>query len=156
MILDRLDTAAAYDSLGERFAAGFKYLRETNFAAVADGKYSIVGDDVFAIVQTYTTKPHADGKWEAHRTYADIQYVFSGVERMGVTPLGSVPSQAPYDADRDVEFFARAGAQEGAAGQFFTVAGREFALFLPHDIHMPSLAVDSPQQVKKVVIKVRV
>src|SRR5690349_3519533 len=107
MILDRLATSAAYDSLGPRFAAGFKYLRETDFATVADGKYPIAGaDDVFAIVQTYASKPHADGKWEAHRTYADIQYVFTGVERMGVTPLGSVRSEAPYDADRDVEFFS--------------------------------------------------
>ena len=151
MILDRLETSAAYDALGERFAAGFAYLRQTNFASVADGKYPILGDDVFAIVQTYAPKDHTEGRWEAHRTYADIQYVVSGTERMGVTPLGSVATEMPYDVDRDVEFFMRGGGW----GQFFMVEPGEFALFRPHDVHMPSLKTGVPGPVKKVVIKVR-
>ena len=160
MILDDLATSAAYDALGPRFAAGFEYLRRTNLAAVADGKYPIVGDDVFAIVQTYQSKLRSEGKWEAHRAYADIQYVINGAEAMGFAPLRMMRSQAPYDAERDLEFF------DGGPGEFFYVEAGEFAVFFPHDVHMPSLAIPKGQgpfdageyevkTVKKVVVKVR-
>ena len=153
MILDRLDTSVAYAALGERFAAAFAYLRQADLAGVADGTHEIEGRNVFAIVQTYPAKPAAQGRWEAHRDYADIQLVIRGAERMGVTPMGSVASQTPYDAEKDVEFFAG----ELSAGQCFRVDAGTFAVFFPHDVHMPSLALDDarPTDVKKVVIKVR-
>ena len=153
MIFDRLETSAAYAPLSDRFASAFAYLRGTDLANIADGTYEVVGKDVLAIVQTYFAKPRAEGRWEAHREYADIQFVVTGAERMGVTPLGSVTSQTPYDAGNDLEFF------EGAAGvgQFFRVDAGAFAVFFPHDVHMPSLALDDARRetVKKVVMKVR-
>jgi YhcH/YjgK/YiaL family protein len=151
MILDRLDTSAGYDALGPRFAAGFDYLRRTNLAAVADGKYPILGDDVFAIVQRYQTKPPSEGRWEAHRVYADIQYVVAGREGMGVAPLAGAQVETLYDADRDVEFFK----PSASPGRLLTVGAGEFAVFLPHDVHMPSLAINASAEVFKVVIKVR-
>ena len=60
--------------------------------------------------------------------------------------------ESPYDAEKDVEFYA-GGAE---IGKFFNVDAGEFALFFPHDVHMPSLAIAKPQAaVKKVVVKVR-
>ena len=149
MILDRLEDSVHYASLGERFAAGFAYLRETDLVNLADGRYDIDGKNVFAIVQTYAAKPREQGRWEAHRDYADIQFVASGAEQMGVTWMGQVTVESPYDTERDVEFY------RGDGGKFFDVTTGEFALFFPHDVHMPSLAMAKPQTVKKVVIKVR-
>ena len=154
MILDRIEHSLPYHRLGDGFAAGFTYLRETNFDEVADGRYDIAGAGagVVAIVQTYSAKPQAQGRWEAHRDHADIQFVARGAERMGVVPAGTVRVQSPYDAEKDVEFYA-GGAD---VGNFFNVAAGEFAVFFPHDVHMPSLAIaQQPQAVKKVVIKVR-
>jgi len=149
MILDRLEHSVHYAALGRGFAAGFAYLRETDLANLADGRYEIEGKNVLAIVQTYPTKPQSEGRWEAHRDHADIQVVVSGAERMGVVPLEVMTVESPYDAERDVEFY------RGNGGKFFDVNGGEFAVFYPHDVHMPSLAIDKPQTVKKVVIKVR-
>jgi YhcH/YjgK/YiaL family protein len=107
-------------------------------------------------VQAYTPKPEADGRWEAHREHADIQLVVSGAERMGVAAMAGMTLQPPYDAERDVEFYS------GSGGKFFEVNAGEFAVFFPHDVHMPSLEISGgagglakPQVVKKVVIKVR-
>jgi biofilm protein TabA len=151
MILDALEHSPHYHCLGAGFAAGFAYLRDTDLARLADGRYEIDGRRVVAIVQGGVTKPRGEGKWEAHRNHADIQLVVSGAERMGVVAMESVTRQSPYDADKDVEFYA-GGA---TAGKFFDVAAGEFAIFFPHDVHMPSLAIAQPQPVKKVVIKVR-
>ena len=153
MVFDRLETSVAYAQLGRRFASALAYLRETDLLNLADGTHEVEEKDVFAIVQTYVAKPRAEGRWEAHRDYADIQLVVAGAERMGVTPMGSVRTEAPYDVARDVEFFAG----DAGVGQFFRVDAGTFALFLPHDIHMPSLAVEDGRRdtVKKVVTKVR-
>ena len=152
MILDRLENSFVYARLDRRFAAGFAYLRENDLASVPDGRYEIDGANVVAIVQAYPTKPQAEGRWEAHRHHADIQYVVSGAERMGVTPVEGMQLQPPYDPEKDVEFYLGDGA---GGGKFFRVGAGEFAVFFPHDVHMPSLAIERPQVVKKVVIKVR-
>ena len=154
MILDRLEESVHYAPLGKRFAAGFAYLREKDLVNLADGRYEIQGKDVFAIVQTYLPKTHAEGRWEAHRDCADIQYVVSGAERMGAASLVGVTVESPYDAEKDVEFYHSVN-----GGNFFEVNAGEFAVFYPHDVHMPSLELAAgsakPQEVKKVVIKVR-
>jgi YhcH/YjgK/YiaL family protein len=149
VILDRLDRCDIYRKLGDRFAVGFDYLRSTDFSAVADGRYWVRGDEVYAIVQTYDTKPREQGRWEGHRTKADIQYVIRGREAIGHVPVESATTDAPYDAEKDLEFFTATG------GQFVRVEQGSFALFLPHDVHMPNVAIDRPARVKKVVVKVR-
>ena len=47
------------------------------------GKIPIQGDQVFALVRDNTTKPRAQGTWEAHRKYIDVQFLAAGVEEMG-------------------------------------------------------------------------
>ena len=154
MILDRLEESVHYAPLGKRFAAGFAYLRGTDLVGLADGRYEIDGKNVVAIVQTYLPKSYAEGRWEAHRDHADIQFIASGAEQMGVTPMNVVTVETPYDPKNDVEFY-----RSGVPGKFFEVNAGEFAVFYPHDVHMPSLELAGdrakPQSVKKVVIKVR-
>jgi len=148
MIFDHLANAASYLHLGDRFAAGFEYLRSTNFASMEDGRYEIVGNDVFAMVQSYQSKPPTVGRWEAHRLHADIQYIVSGCERMGVAQLAKMDVEVPYDAEGDVGFFT-------GLGQFIEMTTGDFTIFLPQDVHMPGLLIDVPEPVKKVVVKVR-
>jgi YhcH/YjgK/YiaL family protein len=149
VIFDQLIHADAYRHLGERFAAAFDYLRSSDFTHIPDDRYEIIGSDGYAIVQSYDSKPMAKGRWEAHRKFADIQYIVTGRERMGVTLIEQVKVQQRYDAGKDLEFFT-------GEGQFFIVEQGSFAVFFPQDVHMPALAVDDelPEHVKKVVVKV--
>ena len=151
MILDRLSNATLYRRLGERFAAGFDYLQR-DLAAMPDGRYEILGNDLFAMVQGYETKSIEQGRWEAHRRYADIQYMIGGRERMGVAALERMRSQVAYDAEKDLEFF-HGGPDEG---QLITVEQGSFAIFMPQDVHMPNLTLPhGSARVKKVVVKVK-
>jgi biofilm protein TabA len=152
MILDRLENAAAYEGLAPRIAAALRYLQGTDFAALADGRYELDGDRLFAIVQRYQTKPSADAAWEAHRRYIDVQYVVEGAERIGYAALrDGLRAAKPYDAEKDVAFF-------DARGDLFELAVGSFAIFGPQDVHAPGLAAGRPEApggVLKVVVKCR-
>jgi biofilm protein TabA len=150
MILDRLDIARRqYAWLPPRLLQAFDFLLDGRLTELPDGKHTIDGDRLFAIVQTYHPKPIDECRLEAHRRYWDVQYVASGEERMGWSPLASVEVTEPHDQERDVGFFR-------GNFQLFHVPAGTFVVFGPQDSHMPSIAVSDvqPALVRKVVVKV--
>ena len=76
--------------LAQRLQAGFHYLQTADLTNTAPGRVEIDGDQVFALVQEYNTKPKEQGFWESHRKYIDIQYVVSGSEHMGYANLSQL------------------------------------------------------------------
>jgi biofilm protein TabA len=115
-----------------------------------DGRYEIEGEKVFALVQSFETIPAQTGiQFEAHRRYIDIQYVTNGCERMDWIPLDQVQVTLPYDPARD---FCEGIDARGQAVSVIVAAG-EAAVFFPEDAHAPKLAVDQPEPVRKIVIK---
>jgi YhcH/YjgK/YiaL family protein len=153
MILDRLDHAKMHCALGAEIAMAIDYLRRTDFSKLANGRYELDGDRVYAIVQRYKTKPQTEAKWEAHRQYLDIQYVVEGNERMGYAFLhDKMPVEKEYDAEKDYALYH-------ATGDFLAVPAGSFAIFAPHDVHSPGVATGGPESVSdvcKVVVKCRV
>jgi len=147
MVLDRLDQSAAYESLNPRLRQAFEFLRTYDLLHAEMGRHEIAGDDVFALFQEYQTKPESEGIWESHRRYMDVQYVITGVERMGYANLNTLMPRDPYNADRDLIF-------HDGQGCFVTVPAGSFTLFAPQDGHMPCLAAGASSRVRKVVIKV--
>ncbi|MBT7860935.1 MAG: YhcH/YjgK/YiaL family protein [Gemmatimonadetes bacterium] len=147
MILDDIHNGTLYHGLGTRFADALTYLAKTDLVSMAPDRYDIDGDDVFVMVQEYDTKPKSEGLWEAHRAYADVQYVISGTEHMGYAPTPSLEAGA-FDADRD--FLPLEG-----NGLFLPLTAGQFIVLWPQDAHMPGMAIDQPSPVKKAVVKVR-
>src|SRR5207253_294506 len=115
----------------------------------AVGRHVIDGERLFALVQEYTTRPAASCRWEAHRQHIDIQYVISGIERMGYRPLSGVEVIEPYSVDTDVAFFA-------PGTDYLTVGAGMYTVFWPQDVHAPQSAAGEPSPVRKAVIKVAV
>ncbi len=149
MILDQLQRADVYASLGERFARGFTFLRRPDLAELPPGRHEIDGQDLYATIMEVDLKTPAEGFWEAHRRYADIQFLLSGTERMGIADISALRTSKPYDQSGDVEIFT-------GTGQSILVPPGHFTIFLPHDAHMPGLRPDAEAaRVKKVVVKVR-
>ncbi|MBX3000837.1 MAG: YhcH/YjgK/YiaL family protein [Caldilineaceae bacterium] len=134
--------------LTQRFAKAFHFLQTADLENAAPGRVDIEGDQIFALVQEYNTKPLEQGFWEAHRKYIDIQYVVSGEEYMGYANLAQLDA-GEYDAAKD--FLPLHG-----DGSFVRLPAGMFTLFMPEDAHMPGMAVDQPQSVKKVVVKIAV
>jgi YhcH/YjgK/YiaL family protein len=147
MIFDTLDQHVRYAGLPHRLPAALNYLLETDLAALPVGRVDLDGDNLYVLVQEYTTKPAELGKWEAHRRYIDVQYLVSGQERMGFANLRTL-QLGEYLPDKDFQ------ALNGAGNQVDVFAG-SFVIFFPEDGHMPGLCVGAPEPVKKVVLKVR-
>jgi len=153
MIKDNIKNANLYYNLSKRIEAGLKYLENTDFSTVECGKYEILGNEVYAIVQDYSSKSKCEGKFEAHRKYIDIQYVIKGAEQMGCSDVENFTDATDYSVEKDIVFLEpKTDFSQG----FITVKEKEFVIFYPDDAHMPSIAIDRPSYVKKGVIKVQV
>jgi YhcH/YjgK/YiaL family protein len=147
MILDSIDHANSYTGLGPGFAKVFHFLQTSDIATRPVGRYELDGDRLFMIIQEYDTRLRADGLWEAHRRYIDLQHVLAGVELMGRADTASLQVRKPYDEASDVGIF-------DGEGDFVRVGAGEFTVFFPHDAHMPCLAAPDPAPVRKVVFKI--
>lgn len=106
-----------------------------------------LGSGLRALLQEYRTRPRAEGRWEAHRAFWDLQLVLSGEELLGWAPLEDLRAIGPFDETGDVVFL------EGA-GEFPALRAGRFALLAPTDAHMPGIASGAPSTVRKVVFKI--
>jgi YhcH/YjgK/YiaL family protein len=132
--------------------AALEHLRDTDFNAKPAGEYELQGQDIFVKVIDVVTKPIAQGKPEAHRRYADVQFLVRGRERIGcASDNGKRVVAEDYLAERDLLFFA-----DEPDEVVMTLRPGSFAVFLPNDIHRPAAAVDSPEPIRKVVVKINV
>lgn len=117
-----------------------------------DGEYPLQGEEIFARVMTYHTRPPEEAILEAHRNYADVQSVLVGGEAMEWFPAATLEVATVYDGERDAEFYRYPGPGPARV----TVAPGRIVLLLPGDAHMFALMVDdTPAEVRKVVVKVR-
>ena len=142
-----------YEDIQKLSQAAYVFLKNFDPEKTEDGRYEL-GDGVFAIVKTYTTKPRREGAYEAHRKYADIQYMIHGKELIGTEPLEVMHQQTctqAYDAEKDVEFYAN-----NFEGTDQLLTDGEYRILMPEDGHMPDICVNEPAQVRKIVIKVPV
>jgi YhcH/YjgK/YiaL family protein len=152
MILDQIENAGLYRSLGQEIATALDYMAKTDFSKLANGRHEVDGDRVYAMVSRYVPRPVEQIQWEAHRRYVDIQYLAAGAERIGYAPLSDHwPVTMAYDASKDACLVV-------AQGDLFTVHKGGFAILGPCDVHAPSLALARPEpgEVLKVVMKCRV
>jgi YhcH/YjgK/YiaL family protein len=147
--LDIAEFSKRYSQNPERWNKAFHFLATTDLDSKSPGRYELDGKDVFAIVDEYVGKEPEDTRFEAHQIYADIQYVVSGREYIGLMPLDSAEVVVPYDEEKDIKFLRTNdnNYQLADSGRFF--------IFFPDDAHRPGTKVASGEKVKKVVVKVR-
>ena len=124
MIIDCIDNVSFYYGANKRLIRAFKFLREENPAEMAAGKYEIDGSNIYALVQSYETKPEEKGVWEAHRKYIDIQYLVSGTERVGYANLAAMTVCREYKEAEDClllkgegRAYARSVGNQAAGGE---------------------------------------
>lgn len=149
MITDQLKHYKQYTGLSQRINEALTYLAETDMAALEVGKYEIDGDNLFVLIQSYEAKAIEAGKCEAHKKYIDIQYIIEGQEYMGYGPSDAYEVIDPYNDDKD-RYFVK------WAGDLVKYEKDMFAIFYPQDAHMPGIAVNSGEMVKKAVVKIKI
>ena len=157
MILDKLTQRHSYMGISPRVDKALDYLANTNLESLADGKYTILGDDVYALVQSYDTEEAKGRMFEAHRKYIDLQYVHSGIEDMVCAHIEDCHANSEYDAENDAQFFDLPDSASEPS-DLLSVCLRVgwFILLFPQDAHVPGLMHGTSDRVRKIVVKIRV
>jgi YhcH/YjgK/YiaL family protein len=152
MILDTIANSSVYASLDSDFAKGFAFLRQFD-GSQAMRRHEIDGDRVFALVQSYTTKPIESAFYEARRRYSDIQFIFNGRETILWAPLVTMSDQTmAYDDAKDAALWKC----NPTDSTLLRLSAGHVAVFFPQDAHAPGMEWNSPCEVVKVVVKVQV
>lgn len=142
----------AFAYLEECFRPGADAFRRLQAVGVGETERVELGGGVFALEQAYAPKARAEGRWESHRAYIDVQVVFSGEEFMEATDVARLKVAEDLTPAKDLLFY-----QAFDAGSVLRVKAGEAAVFFPIDAHMPSLAIGgSAAVVRKTVVKVPV
>lgn len=136
---------------------GIHFLQTVNmkeiFSGLTPGKkrtIEIKGKKLFAIFQTYNSKSWEELKFEGHQKYIDIQFIYSGQELIGVTGIEQITKAGDYNTEKDIHF-----SEVGHYSKWLMMPG-DAAIFFPEDMHAPSMSVNQPEQVQKVVVKIAV
>ena len=90
-----------------------------------------------------------NAQFEAHRIFADIQYVISGKEQISIAPVDTTAITTPYDEGKDILFLSVANEKDRNA------TPDNFFVFFPSNAHRPSVRLNKNTRVKKIVMKVR-
>ncbi len=151
MVITDLKYATDQIILSKKIKEALDFLHNTDLQELPVGRTDIDGDNIFALMQSYQSRmEHDEPKFELHRKYVDVQYLISGAEIMGWALHNLFTETVPYNQETDVVLGTI------PAGEWSPVlfpAGRVI-VFYPTDAHASGLAVDQPEEVKKVIIKV--
>jgi YhcH/YjgK/YiaL family protein len=146
MIFDTITNADRYAPLHPLFPRAFEFIRDTDLLALAPGRYPIVGDDLFVIVESVAGRSRAEAKLECHRKYIDIQLVLEGVDEMGWKALADCREPvADYSVEKDIQFFSDAPAS------WIATPPSAFCIFFPEDAHAPLVASGN---IRKLIFKI--
>ncbi len=148
MIFDKLENLPKYELLDGKFVKAFDFIKETDLENTEAGTYKIDGDDVYAIISNYQTKDASSAHPEAHRKYADVQYMINGSELIGYSFRRKQKLIKEYDEEKDFMLYDK-------VDTFVKLEEGMFAVFYPDDLHMPGIMEGEPKAVKKLVIKVK-
>lgn len=149
MILDTLINHPHYTAAFPASEAAFAWI-ESCPPDHPDGRYEIDGDRVFALVQSYSTTPSSNKRFEAHRRYLDIQTLLDGTEIISHAPITRLQPATDYDSAKDFQLY-----HDSPAPNALRLEPGDFALFLPQDGHKPGCLDQAVQAVRKIVIKIQ-
>lgn len=149
MVIDTIKNLNLYYPLLDCLPKAEKFLSDFEKNPLADGRYELDGEKLFALVQRFETKP-AEGRLpEAHRKYIDLQVVMSGEENIGWASLPTLKEETEeFSKGGDIGFYS------GDIQIWVTLKAGHFALLYPEDAHLPCAQVDGPDNVCKIVFKI--
>jgi biofilm protein TabA len=162
-IYGSIDSVRAQTPRTEGFATAFAYLAQLFTAgsevqkrvcALVPGERNKIdlGGGAFVLEETYETKSRAEGFFESHRKFIDIQAICEGEELMEVADIAAMTVRQPYNPERDLIVY-----EDNTNAALLRVHPGEAAVFFPSDVHMPTMSVRAtPVKVRKCVVKVPV
>ncbi len=148
--INRRTFAVSYFQHKDRWDKAFGFLKNNDLQAMELKRYDIDGNNVYAPLSEYNSKNEEDARYESHKIYADIQYVVSGRELIGIAPETELNEiLEPYSDEKDIMFMTVKN------GKNYEARSDRFFIFFPADLHRPGLKDGENSPVRKVVVKVK-
>ncbi|WP_276947833.1 YhcH/YjgK/YiaL family protein [Acetatifactor muris] len=136
----------------EAIQKAIRFVAETDFEQMEDGRIALDGDNMFANLFHITTKAPEEARPEMHRKYIDVQFWISGEELCGVAPYQGGGNCVESREEEDLYFYDQVENET----LIHAVKGC-YAVFFPNDIHRPGIWIDRHSvHYRKVVVKVDV
>ena len=151
MIIDNVQSIANYKGISSSLDKAISFIQTTDLTKLAPGRHSIEGDDIFAIVLTVKTRTRDNCRWESHKKYIEIPIVIEGNELMIGQHIANLECAQVYDSNTDNLWY-----EDNGQGTVINMAPDIFVIFFPSDAHMPCIMDKKPENVKKVIVKVKV
>lgn len=114
------------------------------------GRVELRGDDIFMNVMQFATQSPTEKKAELHEQYIDIQWLLTGEEHIQFGVVDAARQCEEVHVEEDYQLCRKI-----ADCQTITLRPGMFAVFMPGEPHKPGCSVGEPQEIKKVVVKVR-
>lgn len=149
MIFDKIENLDRYREFAEYRKLIRDFIKQDKSEHLAEGRYELDGENLFALVQTYETKDKDDARMEAHRKYADLQFMEEGEERIYVDFADELEVEEDRTPDQDILFYKKAE-DHG----FNLLTEGTFGYYAPQDAHMPCIKNKEKQNVRKIVFKI--
>lgn len=150
MIADKISNLRLYPELA-KYADDILGFVDKMDETVPDGRYDLRGNELFALVNRYESRPLEGALMESHKLYADLQYIHSGREWIYVDFADELTPCDDRTPAADIIFYAPRPNKGGNL-----LSSGMFGYYGPQDAHMPSVQVDGPEKMTKIVFKIRV
>ncbi len=147
MIFDTLDHLKRYYGLHKNFDTVIDFILSHDLSVLPDGKTVIDGEEAFVNAMDADLRSQEDARFEFHAVYADLQVNVTGAECWAYSCKD--PDASQLDSSADIGFMDEDVDASGQLGE------ERFALFLPNELHMPSLINGSCVKVRKLVFKIK-
>lgn len=149
MIYAKNADALTYRGIHPNLDLALEHITEEGLAAVGYDRVELRGSEVYATRFTYETLPAEETYFEAHRKYLDIHIMLSGSERVEIAPPEKLTE---FDRVEANDFYA----YRGEGDYKLTLSPGDFLVVFPNDAHRIKMQAAGPQEVTKVVFKVKI
>ena len=134
------------------FDKAFAFLRENDSSSLADGKYLIDGENLFALIGSMRTEDENLRRFEAHVDFLDIQLLLSGREKhLYAVDAEGLDMTEDLLEERDLAFYSRP-----AQYSSLILAPGHYGIYFPGELHCPCCAVTpGGEEIRKIIFKIR-
>lgn len=151
MIFGNLNNHGLGTAYPEPVEKVLQLLKEQDYGTMPAGVYEIQGRDLYIQVVDTKTDYIENKKPEVHKNYVDVQYLPFGNERIGFAyDHGGYAVREDKLEEKDILYYVTVENET-----FLNMEAGSFAVFFPWDIHRPNCAVETPAEIRKIVVKVK-
>lgn len=135
-------------TVDQMIADAISYIRSVDLERLSLGRHQI-NDSTYFMLQEYVTKPVGECRFESHKNHIDVQWILHGVERIDISNINRLIAEEEYNSEKDVTFWKSPNNSCNCV-----ITSGSYVVLYPEDAHRPCVAVDSPEKVRKLVIKI--